>query len=558
MRAQTLLVLFAVAGGALAAPLQAPFEVPSTLVKRKLNGRFLHITDMHPDPYYTPRTSVKKSCHRKKPKKKGDEAGYYGTPHGDCDSPLRLTNFTLDFLEKHWASEIDFVIWTGDNARHDEDNKIPRTPAEIYDTNRAVASKMKSIFSARGIPVVPSLGNNDVWLQNILTPGPNTVTNTYSSIWGSFIPFPSYQVFQRGAYYSTEVVPDAIGVISLNTLYFYDSNKAVGGCEYTDPEDAGNLQFDWLQVQLESFRNRNMQVWVTGHVPPSSGTYYPECYVRYAELSLRFQDTILGHLFGHLNADHFHFIEANDLNIWAEPAKAMSPSGLFEGIIETFENIPKESKIDYDDYGVVNVSPSVVPNPYLPSFRIFSYNITDAGSQMMRPSDSKLRVHTTKDRTPRHRSGRAGDKKKLCKLKEYRDTWKCQLREAWHSDEEAPSRQNKLWSPLGYAQYYLPNLDSADKRHDPKYNLEYMTFRPQDLHPHDNETALNFHYPVPLRNLPRSLRNDTITKSTYAPYCMRDLTVSSWITLARKFADPKRKKLRKLFKKFMFMGGEEG
>lgn len=148
----------------------------------------------------------------------------------------------------------------------------------------------------------------------------------------------------------------------------------------------------------------------------------------------------------------FHFIEANDLNIWAEPAKAMSPSGLFEGIIETFENIPKESKIDYDDYGVVNVSPSVVPNPYLPSFRIFSYNITDAGSQMMRPSDSKLRVHTTKDRTPRHRSGRAGDKKKLCKLKEYRDTWKCQLREAWHSDEEAPSRQNKLWSPLGYAQ----------------------------------------------------------------------------------------------------------
>lgn len=85
-----------------------------------------------------------------------------------------------------------------------------------------------------------------------------------------------------------------------------------------------------------------------------------------------------------------------------------------------------------------------------------------------------------------------------------------------------------------------------------------MTFRPQDLHPHDNETALNFHYPVPLRNLPRSLRNDTITKSTYAPYCMRDLTVSSWITLARKFADPKRKKLRKLFKKFMFMGGEEG
>lgn len=59
-----------------------------------------------------------------------------------------------------------------------------------------------------------------------------------------------------------------------------------------------------------------------GHVPPSPGTYFPECvsipdlfndedtddgliddldttqYVRYVELSLRFQDIILGHLYG--------------------------------------------------------------------------------------------------------------------------------------------------------------------------------------------------------------------------------------------------------------------
>ncbi|KAF7971117.1 hypothetical protein HWV62_22052 [Athelia sp. TMB] len=325
---------------------------------------------------------------------------------------------------------------------------------------------------------------------------------------------------------------------------------AVGGCEFTDPEDAGNLQLDWLEVQLETFRKRKMQVWLTGHVPPGSGTYFPECeqYVRYVELSLRFQDTILGHLYGHLNADH-----ANDLKIWIDPPLKVATSGLFEGIISTFTNIPKKSKMNHDEYGVINVSPAVVPNPYLPSFRIFTYNITDAGSAMI-PAESL--VHTAKDRTPRHGSGKVGDKKKLCKLKEYRNTWKCQLTEEWHSDEEAPSRQNRLWSPLGYAQYYLPNLDSADKHHAPKYKLEYMTFRPQDLHPHNNET--HFHYPVPLRNLPKSLRNDTVTKSKYAPYRMKDLTIPSWIKLAYKLADPKRKKLRKKFKKFMFMGGKEG
>lgn len=47
----------------------------------------------------------------------------------------------------------------------------------------------------------------------------------YDSIWKSFVPFHSYQVFQRGAYYSVEVIPDALAVISLNTMYFFASNK---------------------------------------------------------------------------------------------------------------------------------------------------------------------------------------------------------------------------------------------------------------------------------------------------------------------------------------------
>ena len=31
-------------------------------------------------------------------------------PVSECDSPLRLTNLTLDFLNDDWALEIDFVI----------------------------------------------------------------------------------------------------------------------------------------------------------------------------------------------------------------------------------------------------------------------------------------------------------------------------------------------------------------------------------------------------------------------------------------------------------------
>jgi len=30
--------------------------------------------------------------------------------HRDCDSPLSLTNYTLDYLEENWVNDIDFVI----------------------------------------------------------------------------------------------------------------------------------------------------------------------------------------------------------------------------------------------------------------------------------------------------------------------------------------------------------------------------------------------------------------------------------------------------------------
>jgi len=58
-----------------------------------------------------------------------------------------------------------------------------------------------------------------------MAPGPNSVTHEFSEIWRAFIPFSQYQVFQHGGYYASEVIPDHVAAISLNTLYWYDSNK---------------------------------------------------------------------------------------------------------------------------------------------------------------------------------------------------------------------------------------------------------------------------------------------------------------------------------------------
>ncbi|KAH9936952.1 Metallo-dependent phosphatase-like protein [Amylocystis lapponica] len=543
----------------LSMPTQFPMAIPAQRVPRTLQGRFLHITDMHPDPHYKVDMSETSACHRRKPKKAKERSGYYGMAYSKCDSPLTLTNYTLDFLEEEWSAEIDFVIWTGDNARHDIDRKLPRTTSEIYALNSAMAMKMEDVFLSKGIPVIPSIGNNDVWPHNIMMPGPNSVTNEFSSIWRSFIPFESYQVFQRGGYYSVEVIPGSLAVISLNTMYFYDANKAVGGCEYTDPEDPGNLQFDWLEVQLEIFRGRGIQVWLSGHVPPSSENFFPECYVRYVELSLRYQDTIVGHLFGHMNTDHFFFLDAEAITVpnllvanSDNEAEFLKHKELYKSLLKDFAALPNDShNISYDNYGVVNVAPSVVPNPYLPSFRIFTYNTT---GEPYKPHLADADARSGHER--RHRNNSMNS---ACARPEDRDTWNCQLSQPWHSHASSPSRTNMLWSPLGYAQFYLPALNStgATKKHPPKYKLEYLTHPLSLVYPPISEAEPTFHYPIPLRHLPRSLRKGPVSESKYAPYGLADLTIPSWTELAQRLAQGGEKKLRRRFRKYMYMGADE-
>ncbi|KAF5389105.1 hypothetical protein D9757_004904 [Collybiopsis confluens] len=597
-------------------PVQKVLEIyPDQVSKpRQLHGRFLHITDLHPDGFYVAGSSTSrlKACHRGEPKKKKKKAGYYGAPYTECDSPFQLTNYTLDFLDKNWA-DIDFVVWTGDNARHDNDLKHPRTTKvqkeslsllfrsayenskEIYDLNRAVARKMSQVFSSKGIPVVPSLGNNDIWPHVRITlficiPTltsnyiytlehlSSSITNEFSQIWQSFIPFPYLQVFHRGAYFAVEVVPDRLAVISLNTLYFYDSNKAVGGCSLTDREDPGNLQFDWLEVQLEIFKERGMQVWLTGHVPPSSSNYFPECYVRYVHLALRFQDIglsllphgsrdthhgylhlVVGHLFGHMNMDHFFFLEAEDLELDSDiDSSASTHNYLYDSLLQDFALLPKSNKVNLDEYAVINVSPSVVPNPYLPTFRIFAYNVTETEEALTEDGLTQKtgEVDTQKKRLPGHHRGKHGNKASLCKRKPYRDSWKCKLFFSPPSDPNAPSRSSRLWTPLGYAQYHIPSLGDADKTAHPRFELEYTTFPFSALLPGEGQNETEFRYPIPLKNLPKSLRDGT-RKDRYCGFDMKDLTVGSWMELASRLGDRKEIGLRKKFRKYMYLGGSE-
>lgn len=214
-----------------------------------------------------------------------------------------------------------------------------------------------------------------------------------------------------------------------------------------------------------------------------------------------------------------------------------------------------------DGLAVINVAPSVVPNPFVPGFRIFSYNVS---------SEALMKQRGKRDHG--HRRGRRGDKDRHCKEEPYSRSWKCHLDQPWHSDTDAPSRSNQAFTPLGYAQvgggvpmkfglimsklmrmqFYMPDIAEANKTHPPHFKLEYLTYPVSALHPKGSGDE-SFQYPVPVRHLPRSLRDGRKSKSKYAPYEMKDLTIGSWVRLGRRLGGEGHGKLRRQFKKNMFV-----
>ncbi|CAE6392191.1 unnamed protein product [Rhizoctonia solani] len=407
-----------------------------------------------------------------------------------------------------------------------------------------------------------TFGTNDrsrtVIAHNIMYEGPSTVTNDFLESWRNFVPFPSYQVFQRGVYFSVELVPNRLAAISLNTLYWFDSNKgksvgsavclhihiagsaAVDGCPKKG-NDPGTLELDWLEVQLKIYRSRKMQVWLTGHVAPTEGDYFPRCFTRYGEIALRYQDTILGHLFGHKNLDHFIIHSIDDILAPTPPMRITGrkkESLIADKLHAEFKELSKQKKVDYDDYFIVNIGPSVIPE-YTPSIRVFTYNVTGADS------DGSSPVAKVDDEPLDSEEMNAS--KIDCRKKDNKNKKKCVFKKPRHANKRSPSRRNTLWSPTGYAQFYIPESSWTNVSRPPLYELEYVTYSLSNLR--DANVTL-----IPQHLLPPELRGgsiETLAKSNYAPFGLRDLTIPSWIKFARKLGQ--RKKLWKRFRDVMFL-----
>lgn len=337
-------------------------------------------------------------------------------------------NATFDWIDQHLKDNIDFVIWTGDTARHDSDEKSPRNAEQVISTNQMVAEKFVDTFSKHGqltIPIVPTFGNNDFLPHNIFFPGPNKWLKTYANLWKRFIPEAQRHSFEFGGWFWVEVVPNHLAVFSLNTMYFFDRNAGVDGC--ASPSEPGYAHMEWLRIQLQLLRDRGMKAILMGHVPPartnSKQNWDETCWQKYTLWLKQYRDVVTGSVYGHMNIDHFLLQDTREIDValgmndhhrrgslspesddvqddefsvtskedyLQELRMAWSdlPAAPIKALSEDMESESKKKKKkkkgnkfkkiggEYAErYQVSLISPSIVPN-YFPTIRVIEYNIT--------------------------------------------------------------------------------------------------------------------------------------------------------------------------------------
>ena len=491
----------------------------------------------------------------------------------------------MDWVAKEFKDKVDFVIWTGDSARHDNDEDLPRTAEQVLGLNTFMVQKMAETFGKHNgeegdedpnndfvIPIVPNLGNNDILPHNILAKGPNRWTRAYAGLWKQFIPQVQSHSFEQGGWFYVEVIPRKLAVFSLNTLYFFSSNAAADGCALRG--EPGYQQMEWLRVQLQFMRDRGMKAILIGHVPPvrqEAKTSWDEtCWQKYTLWNRQYRDVILSSHYGHFNYDHFMFQDFKDLDKGTKKGQmkalhtsheddevsAQVKSDYFLQLRDEWSELPSPPKAksqDWSDMALGSkkdfkkkqkkylkkiggkyaerfsasfVSASVVPNLF-PTMRVFEYNITGLESHDLDDGTVPAPAPFDFDSTEITIDGK---KKKKKTPKKY----KFKVPEApSKSAPPGPAYSPQTFSLLRYTQYFANlthiNNDFTETFDETDVNVtKWHEGKHKGKKPHEKD-----HEPRP-KKFKYEVLYDTKEDKVYH---LDDLTVPSLLELARRIGD---------------------
>ena len=264
-------------------------------------GRFLWLSDLHYDPFYSQSDAwVTRGtfCSSADAPSEGQV---------ECDAPLSLIQNTLRAANDALPSP-DFILVTGDISRHGMD-QLKSAETTLKDIFNQIGHVFRSVFPRTSI--VWCLGNNDAIADYYLdVDDPRVLRMAMDSNLKSFVAKSEVETFRRGGYF-VRPMRNNVKVIALNTVIYSMNHQP----RFSGDDPLG--QFEWLRKTLERIKAEGGHAMIVSHIPPATGSYrhsqfWQERYLKqYLALVDEYSDTITAQLFGHLHSDECRLLSQN-------------------------------------------------------------------------------------------------------------------------------------------------------------------------------------------------------------------------------------------------------
>jgi sphingomyelin phosphodiesterase len=264
-------------------------------------GYFIQLTDIHYDPLYVAGANVDCGeplcCRESNGPGNSNRWGNYV-----CDLSPDMLQAYLNYLSSI-ASNMDFVVWTGDNPPH---NIWEQSIEMQLNFSERLVNDVYAAF--KDVPVYPCIGNHECYpADQFMNPWTQWLNQGLAQMWSVWLPADAVETVNKAIYYTTMIRP-GFRLISLNTQYadlynFYNL--------YDEPNMDNHTT--WLYDTLLAAQNAGEKVLIIGHIPCSkNANVYNDYCVQYGKFLEEFNQTIVGNIYGHTHVDQYVVITNND------------------------------------------------------------------------------------------------------------------------------------------------------------------------------------------------------------------------------------------------------
>ena len=276
--------------------------------KEKINEngktlRMLQVTDIHLDLEY--KEGAKTSClfpiccrdlptESEKANIK-ELSGKYGY-EGKCDINEDLFKSFVDDASKR---DVDFIIWTGDNAPHDSWTAVGQE--SVYKISKRIRDILNEKFRnvEKKIPIYYSLGNHERYPNDAFRDNEKEMLESMGEIFKDYLSDEAYEVFRNYGYYSIKYADSNLRIISINCLVCDAFNFNL----LNSTKIHVKKMFEWLEEELKKAENNKEFVFILDHFPLNGEFTLTECGKRFQVLFDRYQYNVRGIFSGHTHLD---------------------------------------------------------------------------------------------------------------------------------------------------------------------------------------------------------------------------------------------------------------